>query len=243
MVDVMVATVTGAATGGKLPVRLGTESRALVCDRQVAATAAVGDQVLVIVTSGTGWVTALLSTAPGAVTTSTAEAPPPAPEQTAWIADTAPVAPVWTGTWRSSKWLTGRNDLGQGNYGWGLNQGAAFFGRGLRSLTLLSGTTVRLRREDGGVFGPQTPTMRLLAGYTLPSSYPAVLATAPGPALSLTAGETREANWTIPAAWLPRLSAGGDAGGIGIGVTSSTPYMWIDGPGMVVTARYERKTT
>ena len=45
--------------------------------------------------------------------------------------------------------------------------------------------------------------------------------------------------FNVPGDWLPRL-ASGEAGGIGVGVDASTPYMRFDGPEFILTVDWER---
>ena len=127
--------------------------------------------------------------------------------------------------------------MAQGDIGAGLCQGAALFGRALSSLGNITGGYLRAARLPGGPAGAQTPTMRLLADSTWSTAYPVVLATAPGPAL--TAGQSDV--WVIPQSWLNQLETGA-AGGIGIGISSTSPYVRLDGAGLRVTVAWTTTT-
>lgn len=192
-----------------------------------------GDLVQLFENHGQLWVVAALGVGP-------VEHPPQGevpsvPENLNLISGTEPVGPEWSGTWRGGGWRRDTSHLIQGDGGYGLSQGAAFYGEKLRTLGTLTGGRVRCERLTFGYYSPQAPTMRLLAGGKT-GQYPAVLATAPGPKLG---SPGSVGTFDLPADWLPRL-ASGEAGGIGIGIDTKMPYMRLDGPGFTLTVDWER---
>lgn len=238
-----VTLVSGMAVSVVMP-----DGSTAVLQRDRHVTCAVGDLVRIGRDGGAQWVEAALG--PGA-----APAPEPAvdtddttagtstsatPTTPAKISsDRVSVRPVSAGTWRNGRWLD-TTDLTQGDWGWGVGQGAAYYGNGFTSLPgVLRWVNVKLRRAGGGVFGAQTPTMCLLAGRTRPAGAPTVLATAAGPALAV--GDATD--WATPASWPARLKSG-EAGGIGIYVAGRTPYIKLSssGDGMTVTTAWEEIT-
>lgn len=226
--------VTATAAGGKITVlRPGrAEPEVLLVDRNAAATAVVGDWVLIDDDGLRPIVVGVLGTGAGPSTPDGGLLPP---EATTPASGSDVMPPTWSGTWRGSGWRSSFNDLVQGDGGWGLSQGAAFYGSRPASLGVTFGSgSVHLVRETFGIYGSGTPTMRLLGATAPGGAYPSILATAAGPSLPNVGSA---ADWPLPSSWLVELASGA-AGGIGIGVPGSTPYMRIDGPSMRLTLNW-----
>lgn len=135
--------------------------------------------------------------------------------------------PVSVGTYRGG-WRSDTGDVLQGDWtGHGINQGAAYYGSGPAGLsgTAVSGK-VRVRRLAAGSGAAQAPTFRLLDHKRRPSGAPSYSDTFVGPAIAV--GEDRTV--AIPDAWTQAL-INGTAGGIGIGVAGTSPYLRLAGRG------------
>lgn len=227
--------VTAAPALGKLMVQVAgaLTARSIPCTRDVAATAAVGDQVLITTEGRQMWATGVLA-AGAALTVVQDTYRPASPETTTVLTGTAGVTPVWAGTWDGS-W---RQDLPGVQCGanpdlgiTAVRVGAVFWGGQLRAYgQLLAARMTVARTWLGDPAGAALP-LRLLAGDgSRPGIYPAVLATVAGPTLA--AGDTTI--WQVPAAWLSRLGPGGDAGGIGLGSGSANPHLAIGRPHLTI---------
>lgn len=146
--------------------------------------------------------------------------------------------PSSTGTYRGGSWRSTRN-LYQGDWGgWGINTGAAFYGNqfvGLRAkLTSPRSAVVRYSRTSGGVFGSQSPTFWTLTQRSRPSGAPTRRLSAVGDGVT-TSGSDRHESWALPTAMLDELLSG-QAGGLGIYVPGSNPYIVLSGPQEVATS-------
>jgi hypothetical protein len=233
------AIVTTAPSGGFAQCQLaGASSSMRVAISRALAGAVVGDQIVVGVEGGQAWGLALLgtTTAPAPPPPDTSDAPTPPPEQTSTVSGTSTLVPSWQGSWRSGAWRGDTQTLYQGDWsGRGVNQGAAFFDATV--LGTLKRVQASLTRGQGGVFAATAPTMALLAGTRSSSAYPAVLATAPGPALA----PGQSGTWDLPSDWPSQLQSGA-AGGIGItlGASTSSPYVAISD--ITLTVDWERTT-
>lgn len=166
----------------------------------------------------------------GAAAAADPEASPPPPPVATVTRQTKTILPTSTGTYRASTGWRSGDDVRQGdwNSGYGINQGAAFYGRQLRSLgadldRARSGV-LTYRRDDGGVFGAQAPTVWTLAQSSRPSGAPTRLASTAGAAV----GVNRAVSWTLPDSMLDALLSGA-AGGLGIYVGGSSPYIVLNG--------------
>lgn len=149
--------------------------------------------------------------------------PAPTPVETR----TRTFRPTSVGSYRDGRWRGDTTDALQGDWGgFGINYGSAFYGSGPGGLngTAVSGT-VRVKRIAGGAGSSQSPTFRLLTERKR-SGFPDSSATFVGPALAI--GQ----DWKVvlPDSWTQAL-IDGTAGGIGIGVASSSPYVRLAGPG------------
>lgn len=227
------AVVTSAPANGRIGVHLaGSDTPdTIACTRAVGSVAQVGDQVLVTSEGRQMWATGVLGVQPAApVIDERPGTNPASPERATEITGAQALRPLWAGTWDGA-WRSDLPDVGCGAAPqWGvtaIRSGGIFYGPALRGHgTLTSGKLVMTRRP-GGVFAAQVLPMRLLAGDGgRPGSYPAILATAAGPAIAV----DQTSQWAIPASWLARLGPGGDAGGIGTGNGQQDPYMRISGP-------------
>lgn len=229
----MIGRVTATVVGNRIMVtRAGkAESESAVVSRHVR-TVAIGELVRLFEDRGQLWVVAILGTGP---VTNVPVDRPPVPETQTTIRGTEVVGPTWSGTFRNGSWRSDTSHLIQGDGGFGRSFGAAFYGDKLKALGTLTAGKVRVERLSYGTYAVQSPTMRLLAGGKT-GSYPATLATAAGPGLG---SPGSVGTFNVPGDWLPRL-ASGEAGGIGVGVDASTPYMRFDGPEFILTVDWER---
>lgn len=131
--------------------------------------------------------------------------------------------PTATGTARGGSVRPDTQDLYQGDWtGRGINAGMAVYKARQLSGTVLS-AKVRIKRLDGGVFAAEAPTLRLMTQDSLVGN-PTWQDSKVGPALK--AGET--ATVGLPDAWGQALIEG-TAGGIGIYVPSTSPYVHLAG--------------
>jgi hypothetical protein len=156
---------------------------------------------------------------------------PPAPVVPTAVERTAVVLPGWTGTYRNGSWRD-TAQLYQGDYtGHGRNTGAAHYGDQLVALgadpAAPATATLTYRRTRGGVYAAQAPTFALLAERSRPAGAPTILAAALGTPVAVDAVAT----WTVPAAWVAQLLAG-TAGGLGVHVDASSPYIVLTGQPM-----------
>lgn len=211
-----------------------------VIQKQRHVSCAAGDAVQITRLAGAQWVSAAFGTAaapapePGGDSASSGggkQSTTPTPTQPS-IGGTKPITPKYMGTWRGGKWLTDRTDLMQGNAGWGLCFGAAYYGGKIRDLPGdIKRITMVWSRTQGGVYAAQSPTVHLLAGHSRPAGAPTSLASAAGPAVAV--GKT-SGPWALPASWLARLDSG-EAGGIGVYVAGSSPYQrWDSSRGALI---------
>lgn len=119
--------------------------------------------------------------------------------------------------------------MAQGDWGgYGINLGAAFYGRSLKSLgadlTRSRSATLYYRRQAGGVFGAQTPTVWTLSQSKRPSGSPTRLTSSTATSVAV----NRTASWSLPTGMLDEL-LDGTAGGLGIYVPGSSPYIVMSG--------------
>lgn len=212
-----------AVSGSTLTVKLLDTADALTVLALVGPAYAVNDIVVVARDGSSSFVVGRLA----AAAASADPDPAPTPDGST-TARTVTVLPATTGTWRDG-WRSG-DDVRQGdwNSGYGINTGAAFYGRQLRSLNAdLSrprSAVLRYRRGTGGVFGAQTPTFWTLSQSVRPSGAPTRLSSSSGTAVAV----NRSASWSVPGAFLDALLSG-SAGGLGIHVSGSSPYIVLDG--------------
>jgi len=140
--------------------------------------------------------------------------------------------PNSTGSYRNGSWRGDTPNLYQGDWsGRGVNTGAAFFGRsvkGLRGVTVTR-IRVRLKRLEGGAYAATAPTLHLFSENGRTSGGPTTVTSTAGPALRI--GESRD--FTLPDTWGSQLVAG-TAGGVGIRVAGSSPYVQIRGASLAL---------
>jgi hypothetical protein len=237
-----VGEILAAPSSGRVSVRVDGATLSLPIVRSYTPT--VGDECLVLMRRHGGFVIGAPGTAPPAanvVPSSTAQAPPPAddptPSRPKYGSDV--FRPTSTGSYRNGSWRGDTNDLYGGDWsGRGSNKGGAYYGKGPRGLRGATVTRVRvkLRRQDGGVYGGVTPTLRLLAESSRSGAPNDVLSTA-GPSLSI--GEA--VTFTLPDAWGQRM-VDGTAGGIGVWSASSSPYVHLDGPSLSLLIDWKRSS-
>lgn len=184
---------------------------------------AIGDSVLVARDGASGgWVLGKIGS------TVTAPAAPVTPTQPSVSLRERTVLPYFTGTYRGGKWRD-TSDLYQGDYGgFGLNTGAAYYGTQIYALGAVTASPhsayLTYRRQSGGTYAAQIPTMRLLAAGTKPAGAPVLGTSSAGTAVAV----GNVATWELPGAWVTAL-LNGTAGGIAINSASSTPYIVLDG--------------
>lgn len=149
-------------------------------------------------------------------------APPVAPPS-AKTARSKVVLASSTGSWRADTGWRG-DEVRQGNYGYGLYHGAAYYSRQLvglgASLSHPRSAVLRYTRETGGVFAAQAPTVWTLAGFSRPAGAPTRLTSAGATAVAV----GRTATWELPPGMLDEL-LDGTAGGLGIYIPGSSPYI------------------
>lgn len=187
--------------------------------------------VIVLSSAGAAWVVGALGVAPAQDIPP--EAVATAPSAPVESPTSTPYRPKFSGTWRGS-WRPDTSDLYQGDWtGRGINRGAAWWGPLPGSMTEAS---LRLVRSAGaGPSAATSPTLVLLAGTTRPAGWPQVLDTQTGP--SLRRGET--ADWVLPETWVAQMRVG-TAGGIGISINTTSPYMAlvVSDAGMTLTVTH-----
>lgn len=221
------AQVTAVVSANMLTVKLGDE---LVTIPAVSSspTYVVAD-VVVVGRDATGpLVLGRLGAGPALNPITEAAAPVPPPSSSVRRSKT--IIPSSTGTYRSG-WRDG-SELRQGdwNSGYGISLGAAFYGRQLKSLgadlTKARSAVLTYRRLSGGVFGAQSPTVWTLSQSSRPSGSPTRLLSSVADAVAV----NRVESWTLPSNMLDQLLSG-TAGGLGIYVASSSPYIVLAGRG------------
>jgi hypothetical protein len=189
-----------------------------------------GCQVLLAHQGGRLWAVALVGAKGTKPATGTdGDAPPLPPEMVGGWGGESTLTPSWSGTWRGGAWRTDTQNVMQGDPGGGACTGAAFWPAS--AWGALRWADLSLTRLAGGTSAQAPLTMALLAGPA-GDVWPAVLATADGP--TLTVGDT--AAWDIPDTWMPPLTSG-EAGGIGI--VGTAPAI-IDGARMDLHIGWER---
>jgi hypothetical protein len=218
-------------------------SRIRITARVVSGlTVAAGDPILILRRGSTYWVIASLAAAPIVPPTppdpeddnppdTGDSAPPPKPVVTTGSLVCHPVA---TSTYRDGGW---RTDIGsstsadtyQGRYagsGFGRNSGFAFYGSKPRTLSgaTVTKATLRLRRLSSGDYAGRAPTLRLVTESTRPSGSPTLHESLTGPSLKV--GD--ETTYTLPDSWGQAL-VDGTRGGIGMVISSDTPYIRLAG--------------
>lgn len=230
------AIVHALPTAGMIAVVLaGTDAPiSIPAARSVSALAAVGDQVIVTMEDRQRWATAILGVSKAVDESVSSSGGIAGPENNVHATGTNVFRPLWANTWDGS-WRDDLPDVGCGAAPqWGvmsIRSGGIWYGNSLRSVGTITSAYLTITRHQGGIYAAQTIPMRLLAGASIrPTVYPMVLDAASGPSLGV--GQTGD--WWIPAAWLNRLGPGGDAGGIGIGNSTASPYVRISPPPIIV---------
>lgn len=131
--------------------------------------------------------------------------------------------PKATGTARNGSVRPDTNQLYQGDWtGRGVNSGMAVY-RAKQLSGTVTRATLRIRRLDAGVYAAVSPTLRLMSQSSLVGN-PTWQDSQTGPAMKV--GETRTV--TLPNSWGQKLVTG-QAGGIGIHVAGSSPYVRLAG--------------
>lgn len=209
-----VGEIAGTAAAGRVPVVVDGVTLDLHTLRSYAPT--IGDEALVLLRGGQGYVVGALGTAP--------PAPLPTDEDGTGIptpsrSGSTILRPVQTDTYRTGVGWLGVVDMIQGAAmaGGAANHGAAYFGdgpRGLRTVTPLRGY-ITLTRLEGG-WPVVHPEFRLLTTKTRPAGAPAYSDTFDTAAFGLpTISVGQTVTWELPTTWVLELVAG-TAGGIGV---------------------------
>ncbi|MFJ9114488.1 hypothetical protein ACIRJO_02950 [Streptomyces sp. NPDC102394] len=207
-------------------------------------TVAAGNILLMARLASTYYVIQVVPAAP----TSTPATPPPADSTAPDTGDTPPApkpttttgtltcVPVATacyrdGSWRSDGDPTNSFDLYQGRYSgssYGRNTGAAFYGSKPHTLSGATCTkaTVKIKRLSAGDFAARSATLRLISQTTRPGGAPTLNESTTGPSLKIGDSTT----FTLPTSWGQAL-IDGSRGGIGISISSDTPYIHLAGRG------------
>lgn len=215
------------AVSGTLLTLLVDDGADPVTVRALTGTYAVNDVVMLARDGSATFVVGKLGTAPAVNPEAPETAPPPVKQVTK---RTATILPTSTGSWRSSTGWRSGDEMRQGdwNSGYGINTGAAFYGRQLRSLgadlTKPRSAVLSYYRTDGGVFGAQTPTLWTLAQSSRPSGGPTRQSSTAATAVAV----GRAASFALPESMLDALLSG-SSGGLGIYVGSSSPYIVLSG--------------
>lgn len=156
--------------------------------------------------------------------------PPPVAPPSVKTLRSKTILPSSTGSWRSGGGWRSDDTVRQGdwNSGYGINHGAAFYGRQLKGLgaDLTRPRSIRLtyKRLAGGVFGAQAPTVWTLSQSSRPSGAPSRLTSSVGTGVAV----NKTATFQLPTGMVDEL-LDGTAGGLGIYVGGSSPYIVLAG--------------
>jgi hypothetical protein len=220
------AQVTAVVSANMLKVRLDSGEDVVQLPAVSSSPTYAVNDIVVVARDATGpFVTGRLGVGPGAPET---PAPAPVPPPSTVSKRSKTILPSSTGTYRSG-WRDG-DELRQGdwNTGYGINFGAAFYGRQLSGLGAdldrPRSAVLRYSRLAGGVFGSQSPTVWTLDQNYRPSGAPTRLSSGTATAVAV----NRSASWTLPTGMLDEL-LDGSAGGLGIYVGGSSPYIVLAG--------------
>lgn len=195
-----------------------------VCVTPGRPTLAALDVVAVLRDGNTGYVLGKV----GTTVLPTDPTTPPVPVEPGVRRRTAVIKPYFTGTYRGG-WRDG-DELFQGDYGgYGLNQGAAFYGNALKALHADTSRpysiVVSYKRNRGGDFSGQTPRFYTLAQKTRPAGAPT---RDDGPSAGTAVAVGKTAKYTLPSTMALHLLNGTD-GGLGIYLATSNPYVVLAG--------------
>jgi hypothetical protein len=225
-------TATTTVSSGQCSATVGDALVSVMVARDL--TVAVGDVLLIARQGSARWAIARLFTA----------APPPPPDndtgpapKPAQVFGTLVVAPVTTQTFRNSKWRTDDVDVLQGvapGSSFGNNTGCAFYGSKPRSLVgaTVTRATIRVRRDQGGIFAAQTATLWLVTQATRPAGAPTLTSSTTGPSLPAigTAAQRTSNAFPVPTSWVQDM-VDGTAGGLAVHVADGSPYIRFAGKG------------
>lgn len=222
------AVVTAVAGANKVTVSLDGAAQLVDLPAVAGPTAyAAGDLVLVARDSSGPVVLGKVGAAPAP-----AEPPPaaPVPPPSTLTQRTVTILPSSTDSYRAGQGWRGDGTVRQGDYiGEAVYQGCAFYGAQLAGLgadlSAPRSAVLTYVRQQGGVFGAQSPTFHTLAQRTRPSGAPTRLSSGgEGTPVAV----NRSASWQLPAGLLDEL-LDGTAGGLGVYVGSSSPYIVLSG--------------
>lgn len=234
--QVRVGTVTTTAAGGRVTVRVDEVNVSLHVLRNYSPT--IGDQCLVALRRGQGYVIGALGTAPTGVpdTDPTDPSVPNDPPAGSTI-----FRPVQADTWREGTGWLGISEVAQGDpNGRGAQFGGAFYGSGPRGLRGVTPTAIywTVTRLPGGA-PLRGFTMQLLPSKTKPVTKPVPLASQASGGSGMAAGERR--SWALPLAWATDFLAG-TAGGVGMhDAVTNNESTWFRAQGSTATLRIDWK--
>ena len=196
-------------------------------------TPAPGDLLLITSTSGQLWGVQIMgaTTAPNPVALLDDGVPAMSPEQSSSLSGASVVWPWMVSTWRVGVVVDGLQAMVQGDpTSAGLQSAAAMFDlTSWGTPVAISLHLVRGRSGDDGA----APTLALLGVLPVDGTFPPVLATTPGPAMTL--GE--EYTVAVPAAWVEQVAAGAAQG---FGLVASAPRPVVDVVDVWSTVQWER---
>lgn len=226
---VRVGRILAAASDGRVSVLVDDMAVNLHHVRDYSPT--VGDECLVMLRGGQGYVLGALGAAPRALGSDTGTEPPP----TSAEAGTAVFRPVETDTYRDGVGWLQTSDMTSGDpNGRGNMLGAAYFGdapQGLQGLSVVS-CSITMTRLSGG-WPERSPTIRLLSENRKPGGFPGIIDVVWLPWLlpgfePLRIGGT--VTYPLHESWGTQLLSG-EAGGLAIyGAANFNDYIRLDGP-------------
>lgn len=203
----------------------------------VGVTVATGNQLIIVRRGSSYFAVGVVQGAPAIPATQDPLATPPPSDPSplpkpVTTTGTLTCTPVSTATYRDGSW---RTDIGsvdsadtfQGRYSgssFGVNSGFAFYGSKPHTIAGATCTkaTLHARRMSGaGVYAAQAPTLRLVTQKTRPGGAPTLNETTAGPSLAVGATTT---TFALPTSWGQAL-IDGTRGGIGMAISSDTPYI------------------
>lgn len=233
----LLATATDAKTGSTTTAVIDGVTTTIQVARDL--TVAAGD-LLLVHRVGAQWFASSRHYASAVGEVDNDVAPDPQPATYAGI---LVVAPVDTGSYRSSGWRSD-TDVRQGEYGGsGNHTGAVFYGGKPRSLAgaTVVAASIAVRREVSPSFGATATTMRLVTEATRPSGAPTLTDSTTGPSLAV---RETDAAFAIPTGWAQDI-VDGNAGGIGFYDADGSPYVVFAGrgswsPAFTLTINWQR---
>lgn len=219
----VIGTAVGTKVGSTIKVRVGSTVNTVQVARDL--TVADGDLLLMESVNSRYYAHARVQVAAPAPRNNQEDDNPDPNPKTTTGSDTFP--PIETRTW-TGKWRTDSTDVWQGNFS-GNGIGTVFYGKQMKSLkgaTILK-ASFEVIRINGGIYTPETTTMRLVTQLKKPSGAPTLTSTATGPTLNVT---EEDPSFDVPNSWITSM-ANGTAGGIAFYDSGGSPYVRFAGRG------------